>query len=55
MKGERFSRFSTLPTFKVLTRLILFAETPVPIQFTPFLGILAGVVVTLSGTEFCHF
>ena len=27
------------------------AETPVPIQFTPFLGILAGAVVTLLGTS----
>ena len=30
------------------TKMVI-SETPVPIQFTPFLGILAGAVVTLLG------
>ena len=33
--------------FNYVYKSLLSAESPVPLQFTPFLGILAGIVVTI--------
>ena len=49
----KVAQSSQLPSNKKLLYCVSVSETPVPIQFTPFLGILAGAVVTLLGTS-CH-